>query len=258
MAEETTETQTEESTEDDSVEEVSPTPAQLRAFSQRLSSAREKDTAKISQLERDLQSEREGRIRLDEQTKSSQPKETYSRAELLSMVDDGQLSQLKADSLWESQIEKNVTEKVLQQVESSNANSRVGRELDRYIEIVPDLMKDGSEDRAKVATEFSYLVGHGSPGDQSTQLAALRTVYGSIEKLSKKSTQHVGTHQETGGGLKPEPKTEKGLLKTLSSREKAHYEKGIEKGLYKGWDDVEKELEYANPSVRKRMGAKIG
>lgn len=239
----------EPSTEDDSVE---------RAFAARLSSAREKDTAKISQLERDLQSERESKIRFEEQAKSNQPKETYSRAELLSMVDDGQLSQLKADSLWESQIEKNVTEKVLQQVESSNANSRVGRELDRYIEFVPDLMKDGSENRAKVAKEFSYLVSHGSPGDQSTQLAALRTVYGSIEKLSKKSTQHVETHQETGGGHKPEPKTDKGLLKTLSSREKAHYEKGIEKGLYKGWDDVEKELEYANPSVRKRMGAKIG
>ena len=120
-------------------------------------------------------------------------------------------------------------------------------------------MRDGTEEREKVAKEYRDLVARGSPKDRSTELAALRVVFGSIEKIEKaqsrskpdvQSDEQTGAGGDTGGG-------EADKVKGLTARERAYYTDQIAKGRYKDWDAVKEELTYAKTALRRKMGAKV-
>ncbi len=103
------------------------------------------------------------------------------------------------------------------------------------------------------------------PDATETELAALRAIYGPIEKIQKgrsRSERSVEPEEQSGGGGDTDDGSKKGgsnyaLVKTLSAREREHYDAQIKAKRYKDWSEVEAELKYASATVRRRMGAKV-
>jgi len=217
-------------------------PNVAKAFSARLNKETEKFKAETAKLQNELQQERESRIRSEE--RANVQTKAYTRTELLNLVDMGEMTQIQADQLLEDGLRKTITDDVLAIVDTHTVGNRVSNEIDKYIDLEPDIKIKGSEKWNKVAAEYNYLVTNGSPDSLPTQLSALRTVMGTIENMKKKSQIEVETHQETGGGSKPDKKSEKGALKSLTARQRDYYTDKIRIGLYKDWDDVEKEVNW--------------
>lgn len=178
---------------------------------------------------------------------------SYTRADLAQLVESEQLTQVQADTLWDKQLEekfeKRLDQRLNESINTSDINTRVNNDLNEYRAVIPDLDKP-SENRTKVEDAYSYLLSIGQPRDVSTELAAVSAVFGPLDKLKQsKATLEMQTHQETGGG-KSEPGKGSSFQDTLSAREKAYYEKGLEQGRYKDWKEVEEEMKFANPVVR--------
>ena len=184
-----------------------------------------------------LQKERDERIRLEERVKPQEQK-APTRAELLQGVETGQITQAQADEAWEKQIEHRVrtgiTEEWKQYESTRDLTTRVTTEMDQYTQTYPDVMTHGTENRDKVAAEFSYLRSHGMPDTKATELIALRNVFGPIHKKRDITQQRRETHQETSG---EKPGGENQKTPELPTRYKTYYQSQIDKGMYKGWDD---------------------
>ncbi len=219
-----------------------------------------KDLAREARAE--LEREREARIKLEAKLEQGNTQEkVYTRAELNALVKDEKISSDQADTIWEKQLEekfeRRLDEKLNAALNSSNAETRVTTELNQYRELVDDLDKVGSENRNKVEQEYRYLVGIGQPYSVATELAAVRTVFGPVEKLRKaKASLSMESHQETGGGKTGTGKTPE-FQDTLTARRKEHYQKMIDDGMYKNWDEVKEELKYADPKVMRAHGEKV-
>ncbi|HDY66111.1 MAG TPA: hypothetical protein ENH84_07775, partial [Phycisphaerae bacterium] len=88
------------------------------------------------------------------------PKE-LSAAALRQAVDEGKLTEDEFEAIKARQIEKRVTAKVTEEVETKlaaqNRGERVSTEIGRYKEAIPDLTDTDSAAFKKVQTEFSYL-----------------------------------------------------------------------------------------------------
>jgi hypothetical protein len=212
-----------------------------KAFAARLKSATSKYDERISDLEARLQQEREERIRLESATPSKKETPVYSRDELLEFVEQEKMTQAQADRYWEDQIIQRTKKEVLGSVTQIDSQKQINNDLREYKKLKPGISRPGHEDREKVSEEYSYLLSIGQPDSVSTELTAVRNVFGPVEKLKKKI--EVETHQETGGG-EPPPKEEHKVLKGMSQRQKDYYSKRVEQGIYKSWDEVEKELKY--------------
>ncbi len=203
----------------------------------------------------ELQREREERIRAEERVKATkEPEKVYTRAELLAAVEAGTISQAQADEISLAQAEKKIRQEVSQDVAAQAAQreliARTNAEMQRYKTLVPDVIRDGTDARARVQAEYSYLISTGSPAGASTELAALRAAFGSVERLEKrlsKRSEHE-THQESGGRPRGDGGDKAGAKngppKGLPERYVGFYQRQIESGIYKGWDDpqVAKEL----------------
>lgn len=195
--------------------------------------------------------------------------QAVSRADLLAAVDEGKMSLAQADQVWEKQITDRATQQATaaasQEASHREAKGRIDDELRRYKEAIPAAWRDGSDERSKVVDEYRHLVSIGMPDATQTELAALRAVYGPIEKIQKSRSQSqraVEAEEQSGGGGDTDDATRgKGsnyaLVKTLSAREKEHYDAQIKAKRYKDWSEVEAELKYANQATRRRMGAKV-
>lgn len=213
-----------------------------KAFAARLKSATSKQDEKIEALQEQLQQERDARIRLEVTPPKKEETQEHSRAELLQMVEEEQITQLQADKLWEEQITANVTQKVLGAVANNDSVKQVNHDLSEYRRLKPGIAKVGSDERVQVENEYQYLISIGQPNSVSTELTAVRNVFGPVEKLKKKID--LETHQEIGGGSKP-PSDEKDAIKDMTARQKAYYQTRIDNNIYKDWDEVKAELKYA-------------
>jgi hypothetical protein len=200
--------------------------------------------------------ERDERVRLDERIKALEkkpeaPEREHTRAELQSLVEDGKLTQGQADDILDRQRDRRYSRELDERLERRDAANQVQQdvvyEMRRYQEAIPKVKDQGSEERARVQTEFNYLIAKGDdPDSLSTQLKALRMAFGPVEKLQETTDATRETHQETGGAAEPaggkaaadEPP------KDLSPRELRHYQKGLDQGRYKNWDEVRAELKY--------------
>lgn len=231
MSEDIGEVEQDDTEKDKSVEE---------AFAARLKSATSKLQSRLENAEQLLEEERNARLRLEEQSK---PKEkAYTRAELLDLVEEEKMTQVQADKIWEEQITKNVTTNVLGIVKNNESKKQMSKVLGEYKKLKPDIVINGTVDREKVKSEFDYLVNDlGLPNSVETELAAVRNVFGPLDKIKKKLD--LETHQETGGSKPTESKND-GPIKGLSDRQKQYYSKRIEQGIYKNWKEVEAELSY--------------
>ena len=183
----------------------------------------------------------------------------YTRAELRAAVDASQITQEQADEVWAKQIEatavENATVAAMAAVAGRTQKERIEADLASYKRLKPDIMQDG-EIRTKIAEEYKYLMSIGDPGTIDTELKAIRAVLGPLEKLEKSSfaRRALESDEQSGGGGRSGTGSRKKLVDHLKADVKSQYEKRIASGLYKDWEAVEKELKYASPNVRQRLG----
>jgi hypothetical protein len=187
----------------------------------------------------------------------------YSKTELKAAVEAGQISQEQADEVWDRQRDSQIREaartEALEAVKGQSTKERIDDAISKYRQLKPEIMERGSETRERISEEYKYLVSAGSPESVATELAAIRAVLGPLEKLEKAaSARRSADHEQQGGGSGDgKPKgggSSKKLVDHLKDDAKEYYERGIKGGRYKGWDDVEAELKYASPSVKRRLG----
>jgi hypothetical protein len=187
----------------------------------------------------------------------------YTRAQMKAAVDAGQISQEQADEAWAKQIEQTAIESATAAVTGNLAEQktkeRIDSDLKSYKRLKPDILDKSSETFQAIKAAFDDLRETGMPNDLRTELAAIKSVLGPVEKLEKASkASRSQEHEEQGGGEGGAPKQKAGsgkkLHQYLSGDAKAYYEDGIKKGRYKDWDAVDAELKYARGSTRQRLG----
>ena len=238
--------------------------------------------ARAKAAESRMQEEREGRIRAEAEAQvlrenraavqaAPAAEKELSWSELKALVSDGKLSEADALDYREkvvakravAQAEANITSKFTQQTQ----NQRIDTEIGKYKDALPDVNVPGTDERKKFDTEFRYQVEFAGmdPKSLTTQLAALRAVYGPPEravqyaKTKGKGTPGAESYAETSGGGRGPAPAGKVWHDKLPAHEKAHYERMIERGRYgepaKAWDNVKAEINEYNE--RKGL-AKIG
>lgn len=180
----------------------------------------------------------------------------FSRAELDEQVTLGKITQAQADQIIDNQVDRRIDKRVGEKVDAKSINDRLDAEIDEYAGLKPDIRKNGSPDRDRVAEEFKYLVQNGSPETKATELAALRAVFGPLSRLKAAAAAGEGrreTHKEGSGGAgseEPGTRTD-GAPKGLTARQRDHYQKSIDKGLYRDWAAVAEEVNF-DPTQRKK------
>jgi hypothetical protein len=218
--------------------------------------------AALSNAERKTADAEAKAARLEAELAAAKQQKPPTRAELLKHVEDGNLTQVEADVIWEKQMKSEVKAEVISEARHRQSAEALVREaqdeMAGYRELVPAVWEKGSPEYEKAAKEFALLVRRGMPGKGPeallTEATAIRNAFGDVDTLraSKKSrTGPAETHAETGGSKDAgEGVTKEGVPKGLTSREKEHYEKGIRSGLYKDWKDVAEELKHATVRAR--------
>lgn len=161
----------------------------------------------------------------------------YTREQLTAAVDTGQISQVEADRIHDSQTEVRITKHIRNEVAANaiavTSAQSVGDELNRYRAADPTIDEIGSESRNRLEKEYAYLTGKGgSPRSSATELAALRAVFGDADTLAQRGTRD--THTETGGaggGSGGSPDTSN-WAKGMPAKNKRYYSDQIAKGYY--------------------------
>ena len=208
--------------------------------------------------------------RFDELSKgqAAQPEPPrYTRAQLDKAVEDGQCTQEQADDIRDGQqqreIERTVRDTVKATMQVETRTGTVGDQLAAYRRLVPEAFEAGSDAQAALQRETEFQVGTLGldPENPATDLAVVRARYGPLESLkaAKGKNGTPETHPDTGSdraGGGGSGGNADGAPKGLSARRRAHYQKGIDSGLYKGWEAVAKELEHAKPGVLSRADAR--
>lgn len=190
---------------------------------------------------------------------AQEPKE-YTRTQLRSFVESGDVTQEQADDYWDAQVERKSDAKFAElkkemshQVVEGNTAQSLSSEVDKYMEHIPGVSEAGHEDREKLQIAYNRLAARlgmpekGSKRDLELQVLALEDAFGPVSKLGKRTRQNNEreTMQETGGDSSKSSTPEKGILKDLSPEKKAYYESRVGPNkLYANWDAVKEELEY--------------
>lgn len=228
----------------------------------RMNEAVEKATAPLQQKTDSLIAEN---ARLKEQISNKgteqQNKKVYTLAELRAFVTDEKISQAQADSIFEQQqqdaVKLQIDTQVQNHLNNSDARHAVESQLNAYLEILPDMMTEGTENRKKVATEYNRLIGvFGLPEaksvqDTKLQVAACQAAFGDAAQLKQHMDRDVSkeereTYQEIGSN-EGETITDEDqkTIKKLDPKQKKYYQNMIDKKFYKDWKEVGEELKYA-------------
>lgn len=194
---------------------------------------------------------------------------TLTRAQLQAQVDDGRMSESEMDEVLERQrearLDKKLNETLDKKLTQGRRMDKVEAEAQRYLDAVPNVLKEGTPERAKVASEIDFLASLGEdPNDPLTKVKALRAAFGDVNALERaKAKATRETHEETsGGGGDGDGGGSSGdkAPKELTPRQKSFYAEQIKKGFYTGWDDprIATELKYNDSARSKRMQALHG
>jgi len=235
--------------------------------------------AESKQAKRDLVKERELRIaaeaKLDVLTNKTVEKDEinadkeYSWAELEEFIKEGRITRADAEAHREAVITKRVAKTVKGEFKQESTTAHhvqaLTGSIQSYFEAVPAILVEGSEDRERIDEEFRFLASvQGVDPDKlddktrkALQLTALRTVYGPIDNLTKRTltTKQPDTQQERPGGVRPSLKAnpDQALLDGLTKTQVIHYNKMMRAGRYPGgWKDVVAELKYEAPKRVRR------
>jgi hypothetical protein len=208
----------------------------------------------------------QGQVQSLQNTQQQQPQQEepvrVTRAQLRAYVEDEKLTQDEADQIWDKQVALDTDKKIndaVAQVSSSTteqlSSQKLADSVAEYVKILPDLNETGTENRSKVTREYDSLariLGYPKAGTEAAlklELAALEKAFGPADKLRERvkagdddpetmESLSSGGQQESGG----EP--QKGPIKGLSTAKREYYQRGIDAGRYKDWDDVKAELEF--------------
>lgn len=199
-------------------------------------------------------------------TREADPPKRVTRSELKAAVTAGNLSEDQANDIWDKQLLDSVTSTATSAahntITQAERERRVNGDIAAYTRLMPGITQDGHADRARVKEEFDYLVSLGHPKTVETEAAAIRAAFGPIERLERARAGRSGAehHREagaSGGSSRQNSQASGKLVDTLTEREKGYYQKQIDSGQYKGWDDVEAVLKHANPATRRKHGASV-
>jgi hypothetical protein len=223
-----------------------------------LKSAEEKRKAEVAALQSQLQE-----LQAQVKAKPADQPKRYTRQQLNAAVEAGQITQEQADAQLDAQLREEAEERAhrvaLETVSVVERKKLVDSEIERYKAAAPEILDDDHGTRQRIKQEFQGLVALGdSPKDVATQLKAIRMVLGPIERLerSRSGRDDHDSHRETGGsgGGGSGPKKTGKVSERLNAEARRHYEKLIDRGVYKDWDAVDAELKFAKPATRQRLG----
>jgi hypothetical protein len=179
-------------------------------------------------------------------------KKEFTKAELDEMVAGGQLTAAAAEEIQQQQVEERITRKAEAvaevTIESRTRAKEIDSEIKAYVERYPDAGKQHSEEWTKVKKKFDMLVGRGHPVNLATELTALELVYGDLSAKPKKGLVVREANPEGGSGSDgSERGSQDGAPRDLSPMQKKHYERLIDRGMYKDWSDpdLKKEIAFA-------------
>lgn len=160
----------------------------------------------------------------------------YTRVELQEFVEGGRMSQEDADRLLETQqtrrVEKTVSENLETKFRENTLAGKITAEIERYKELKPEIMEDGSSLRQEVSDAYAYHVSLGKPENLQTELDALITVLGPAAKLQVAREKERETHQDTGSDGGGEESATGGWPKEMPAATKRYYEDLINKGVH--------------------------
>ena len=176
------------------------------------------------------------------------PKEP-SIADLRQAVVEGQLTEDESEAIKARQIERRVTAKVTEEVETKlagkNLSERVSTDIGRYKQAIPDLADSDSAAFKKVQAEFTYLTQQGYEADDPrTELIAVRAAFGDVDQLQKIKPGTRETHQETGGHQEHGAESADGAPKDMPADTKRYYQDQINQGVVVDWEAAKAEFSY--------------
>lgn len=216
-------------------------------------------SADLAAMREELKSEREARARLEGRVQATseakqkpaaeQPK-VYSKSELQYAVDAGTITQDQMDAYLETQTRESIRKEMASQIETAKREMRtqaeIEAEIDAYKETIPSIMEEGSEDRRRVESEFEKLIRLGLPSNATTELLAVKAAFGPVPKRGTDKTAKARQTDQVGAGGGRAASSDKSSSPLdafdLSDRQRSYYEKMVDRGIYKSWDDVKAEL----------------
>jgi len=215
--------------------------------------------AKIEPLLAELKTAREA--------KPAEPKQQeFTRSQLAEFVEAGKLTQDAADAIFENQIVERATKKAVESaqraVSSGEVQRSVAQQMAEFQVLIPDAWEEGTPEREQARRAYTRLTGAGLTGTkEQLELAALISAFGdpadirrsrgfgrngpadSFEDSGGSGGRRRGSGEGDGGDNDTPPKN-------LTAREKAHYERGMAAGRYKGWAEVREERKFAGANKR--------
>ena len=219
-------------------------PAKVEISAEELEALREGQKT----LETQLQAERLEKARLEERLNQPPPAEPAPKprateAQLQAAVDEGTISQAQMNSELARQMREDITNEVktslTQEFEAKEQLKTVKAQFDGYVENRPDVKVEGTEDRRRVQEEIQALMELGHAYDMRTEVAAMRTVFGSLDRVKETTRKRREVHQEAGGagggdaGGSGTAKWQKGLTPSQI----AGFKHELSTNLYKSEDD---------------------
>lgn len=219
--------------------------------------ARAKDAETKIQLEREQRARLEGELEAMKRAPAQPTAPTpprYSAAQLQQMIDEGKatVGQVLAyqEEALRKELETKLDEKVQATLSAKAKTSTLQHEMDRYKQVVPEVTQEGTPERQKVVQEFSYLVEMGYDAkDPRTELMAVRAALGSVETIqAKRNAKAIPTGRETMQDIQSnsgKPVGEPDVLKKMTAAQRQHYQRMIDRNVYKGWEEVREELKFA-------------
>jgi hypothetical protein len=224
--------------------------------------------AEREQLKAEIQREREERIRYEERLKAQEEAKAkaepeYTWEQLEGFISEGKITRAQANEYRERKIEeravKKAEERLRNELASTSQVATVSTDIERYKKAIPEILQAGSPERQKVEREYAYMVNVLKfPKTLETELAATRAALGDVETVERTVTAKrtatkepfMETHSSTH---KPQNKTTD-PTKNLNETQRRYYEKQIEKGRYRDWNEVKAELEFKAPDLRYQRG----
>lgn len=198
----------------------------------------------------------------DKQTVAPEPVKTYTRQQLQDGVDQGVITQEVMDNQLEAQVIAKARAAATEVTAESAEQQKSQKIIDDYIDTMPDIAEDGSENRELLFTAYEDIKDvFGAPktdaDKRKLEALALKAAFGPLKNLKNRtrdiSNKVRATHQEVGGDAAAAA-GETAETKGIPARLVAHNKRLVETGQ-KTWADVRDELKYVkNPQVRERLG----
>jgi hypothetical protein len=186
-------------------------------------------------LQDELAVEKAERIRAEERAKTLEEvrrdkkaeEPVYSMAQIEKAVEKGSITREEAavyieNVLWPKKLSDEFTkreQKVLQEAPLEKAR----KDIDKYMQLVPELSDKNSVEYRKVSDKVRELIGYGHPAGPQTDRIAAEMVLGGLDKVKKRQELGDGNSSsrtmpiDNGSGTPPKPSGKVDLSKAPES-----------------------------------------